>query len=90
MTAARPGPLRVVIKHEPFLPWFELCYDGKTEELDHQQALDWFAAHGAKDLEKVNGLINHAFNFHQAICTIAEPVTPPGPRGPEARYAPKI
>lgn len=58
-----PGPLRVTITHEPFLPWFKLEYDGQTEELDHEQCLEWFRLHGAKDMDKVNEAINHAYNF---------------------------
>lgn len=59
----KPGPLRVTITHEPFMPWFKLEYDGQTEELDHVQCLEWFRLRGAKDMEKVNAAINHAFNF---------------------------
>jgi len=59
----RPGPLRVTITHEPFMPWFKLEYDGQTEELDHLQCLEWFRLRGAKDMEKVNEAINQAFNF---------------------------
>lgn len=60
-----PGPLRVTITHEPFMPWFKLEYDGQTEELDHLQCLEWFRLRGAKDMEKVNDAINQAFNFGQ-------------------------
>ena len=59
----RPGPLRVIITHEPFMPWFKLEYDGQTEELDHVQCLEWFRLRGATDLEAVDRAINHAFNF---------------------------
>jgi hypothetical protein len=73
----RAAPLVVGITHEPFLPWFTITYDnGKTEELDHQGCLDWFKAHGAKDMEAVNDAINQAFNFHAAVVTIRDPVTP--------------
>ncbi len=59
----KPGPLRVTITHEPFMPWFKLEYDGQTEELDHLQCLEWFRLRGAQNMERVNDAINQAFNF---------------------------
>ncbi len=61
--AGRPGPLRVTITHEPFMPWFKLEYNGQTEELDHAECLEWFRLRGAGDMDKVNAAINQAFNF---------------------------
>lgn len=73
---SKPSPLLVTITHEPFMPWFTIEYDGQTEELDHVEALEWFKVHGAKDMEKVNSVINQAFNFHKATCTIESPINP--------------
>ncbi len=69
--------LVVAITHEPFLPWFVLTYEGKTEELDHEQCLEWFKVRGARDMDKVNDAINQAYNFHAASVSIENPVTPP-------------
>jgi len=68
------GPLRVVIKHEPFSEGFDIEYEGNSEFLSHVESLEWFKAHGAKDLEKVNEAINHAWNFGSAEVNISVPV----------------
>lgn len=70
------GPLVVMIRHEPFLPWFVLEFNGQTEELDHMECLDWFREHGATDEDLVNNAISQAFNFHAAELTIAKPKYP--------------
>jgi len=91
-TKSTPDVLYVTITHEPFLPWFELKYDGdgKTEELDHQQVLEWFKQHGATDMEKVNDAVNHAFNFRVATLAIRRPQRPPPLQGEAGRLEPKI
>jgi hypothetical protein len=65
--------LQVVIKHTPFVDGFDVEYLGNSEMMDHQELLDWFKAAGAKNLEKVNEAINHAWNFGMAQVVIAEP-----------------
>jgi hypothetical protein len=72
-----PGSLRVIITHEFGLPWVTLEYeDGKTEELEHVEALEWFRKRGAVDMDKVNQAINDAFNFYHSEVVIAKPVKP--------------
>ncbi len=86
-----PEPLIVDITHEPFLPWCVLTYNGQTEELDHQECLDWFKAHGARDMDKVNEAVNQALNFYRAQVIIEHP-TMPGPKVGDrlASFQPKI
>ena len=68
------GALRVIITHEYGLPWVTLEYEGKTEELEHEEALAWFERRGASDMDKVNEAINYALNFYRAEVFIAHPV----------------
>ncbi len=82
-------PLVVTISHEPFLDWYMLEYNGQTEELDHMECLDWFKAHGAKNMDAVNDAINQAFNFHHAEVVIGSPISP-GVLNDKSRYNPKI
>ena len=74
MTSDVP-PLQVDITHEPFLPWVTLEFSGQTEELEHREALDWFKARGARDMEAVNSAICQALNFGRARVLIAKPVS---------------
>ena len=67
------GALRVLISHEFGLPWVTLEYEGKTEDLEHVEALAWFQRRGASDMEKVNEAINYALNFYRAEVFIAHP-----------------
>lgn len=76
LSAYSGGPLQVSVTHEPFLPWVTLEFLGQTEELDHQQALDWFKAHGAANMDAVNSAINQALNFGAVKIVIAKPVFP--------------
>ena len=69
------GSLLVNITHEFGLPWVTLEYNGKTEELEHAEALEWFQKHGAKDMDKVNEAINNALNFYHGTVVIAKPIT---------------
>jgi hypothetical protein len=73
----KPGAgtaLKVVITHEFGLPWVTLEYEGKTEELEHEEALEWFRKRGAVDMDKVNEAINYAFNFYHAEVCIDNPI----------------
>ncbi len=68
------APIDVHIKHEPFMPWVELHWNGQSEELEHAEALTWFSSKGAKDMKAVNDAICHALNFGQAVFTILNPI----------------
>ena len=68
------GALLVEIKHEYGLPWVTLEYDGKSDELDHVEALEWFKKRGALNMDKVNEAINHALNFYHAKVVINNPI----------------
>lgn len=74
-------PLVVTVKHTPFLDWFDISYNGQSEELTHEETLAWFKAHGAANMDKVNDLICSAWNFGKAVVTIKNPVTPALPDG---------
>jgi hydroxymethylglutaryl-CoA reductase len=76
VTPVPQGALRVVVTHEFGLPWVTLEYEGKTEDLEHADAIEWFKQRGAKDLEKVNAAINEAFNFFRVEVIISEPIKP--------------
>lgn len=73
-TSLPDGALHVAVLHEYGLPWVTLEYDGKSEELDHEEALAWFKKRGARDMDRVNEAINQALNFYQAEVVIENPV----------------
>jgi hypothetical protein len=75
LSAQPPATLLVVVTHEPFVDGFTLEYEDQSEDLDHVEALEWFKKRGAADMDKVNDLINHAWNFHRAEITIRNPKT---------------
>lgn len=74
--SSKPAPLEVLIKHEPFIPWVELHWEGHSEELEHDQALDWLGKRGARDMKAANEAICHAMNFGTAVFTILNPLEP--------------
>jgi hypothetical protein len=84
-------PLVVEISHEAFIDGFTLRFIGQSEDLGHQEALDWFKAHGAKDEDAVNDALNEAFNFYHASFIINHPVNPtPQVSADDAGLLPRI
>lgn len=80
--------LHVVIKHEIFSDFFTLRLDnGHTEELEPDEAREWFKARGAK-MDAVEKALDHAWNFKRAEFYITEPKEPSLPNRPA--YAPKL
>lgn len=68
------GPMKVTISHEFFVEGVVLIFEGQsTEELSHEQALNWFKERGSKKMDAVNEAINCAVNFGKAVIWIKDP-----------------
>ena len=56
-------PMRIKIEREIPLPWFTLkLEDGSTEELEPEDAREWFRLRGA-DMVQVNKAMDFIWNF---------------------------
>jgi hypothetical protein len=68
--------LHVIIKHEIFTDFFTLVLEnGHTEEVEPEEAREWFKLRGAK-MDSVEKALDHAWNFKRAEFYIQEPKTP--------------
>ena len=79
--------LHVVILREMWGEFFTLQMDnGQTEELEPEEIRLWFKVRGA-DMDKMERVFDHVWNFGRAEVEIENPKTPPVTRLP---YAPDI
>jgi hypothetical protein len=68
--------LHVIIKHEIFSDFFTLVQsNGHTEELEPDEAREWFKIRGAK-MDAVEKALDHAWNFKRAEFYIQTPKEP--------------
>ncbi len=69
--------LNITIVRPMFSEFFTLILeDGQTEELDPEELRAWFKVRGA-DMDKLEKVFDHVWNFSRANVTIANPKTPP-------------
>lgn len=91
-TDSGPAPtvnsaIRAVITREMWGEFFTLHLDnGQTEELDPEEIRVWFKVRGA-DMDKLEKVFDHVWNFGRAEVEIENPKTPPSTKLP---YAPDI
>lgn len=79
--------LCVVITRPMWCEFFTLHLEnGHTEELDPDEIRNWFKVRGA-DMDKMEKVFDHVWNFGKAEAAIKNPKTPPDTRLP---YAPNI
>jgi hypothetical protein len=79
--------LHVVILREMWGEFFTLQLDnGQTEELEPEEIRQWFKIRGA-DMDKMEKVFDHVWNFGHAEVEIENPKAPPVTRLP---YAPDI
>lgn len=79
--------LHVTILREMWGEFFTLQMDnGQTEELDPEEIRAWFKVRGA-DMDKMEKVFDHVWNFGRAEAEIENPKAPPVTRLP---YAPDI
>jgi hypothetical protein len=80
--------LHVIIKHEIFSDFFTLVLpNGHTEEVEPDEAREWFKLRGAK-MDAVEKALDHAWNFKRAEFYIQEPKEPTVSGRPA--WAPKL
>jgi len=79
--------LHVILLREMWGEFFTLLLDsGHTEELDPEDTRTWFKVRGA-DMDKMEKVLDHCWNFGRAEAEIVNPKEPPVTRLP---YAPDI
>lgn len=81
------GVLHVAITREPFIDYFVITLDnGHTEELEPEECRQWFKERGA-NMDKIEKLLDHVWNFHMGEVNIHNPKEPPLPK---MAHAPKL
>jgi len=79
--------LHLIISREMWGEFFTLHMDnGQTEELDPEEVRKWFKERGA-DMDKIEKVLDHVWNFGRAEVEIETPRTPTIRRLP---YEPNI
>ena len=77
------GSLVVKIYRKPFDTFFKLVLpNGHTEELEAEEAIEWFNAHGSADLTKLERAMDYVQNFGKGQLRIPNPVDPEKLLGP--------
>lgn len=76
--------LHVRITREMWAEFFTLTHDnGHTEELDPEEIRSWFKVRGA-DMDKMEKVFDHVWNFGSAEAVINNPKAPPVNRLPHS------
>ena len=78
------NPLHVIIEREMWSDYFVLTLDsGYTEELEVEATRDWFKQRGA-DMDKLEKVLDHCWNFGRSEVLIDNPVEPKVTRLPHS------
>jgi hypothetical protein len=71
-----PVPIVVHLRRQPYCDFFEMqISDGSSEEMDPEEARQWFAQHGASMIA-VEKAMDYCWNFYKATITIKNPRVP--------------
>lgn len=66
------APMTVMVSREAFSDFFVIQLEnGQSEELEPEEARQWFREHGANP-DVVEKCLDHVWNFRQAEITIAD------------------
>jgi hypothetical protein len=69
-------PITVNLRREPYCDWFIFQIDdGSSEELDPDDAREWFKQRGA-NMDVVEKALDYCWNFYKATITIKSPRKP--------------
>ncbi len=65
-----PQAVAILVTKEPFCDWFTLTMpNGFTEELDAEQATQWFKERGA-NMPAIEKFLDHVWNFYKGVVEI--------------------